>query len=146
MARYEQSIVIARPVADVFAYMDDIGREREWQPQLVEAEQTPRGPTAVGTRKRYVSEFMGKRLENTYVVTLCEPGRRIVAETTEDSVLEARSDLRWESVDSGTRVTMALEGTPSGALRFVPARMLEKTFEREVESALARLRERLEAG
>ena len=146
MARYEQSIVIARPAPEVFAYMDDIGREREWQPQLVEAEQTPPGPTGVGTRKRYVSEFMGRRLENTYVVTRYEPGLRISAETTDDSVLEARSDLRWETVDGGTRVTMALEGSASGALRFVPARMLEKTFAKEVESALARLKERLEAG
>lgn len=145
MARYEQSIVIARPVADVYAYMDDIAQERDWQPQLVEAEQTPPGPSAVGTRKRYVSEFMGKRLENTYVVTVCEPGRHLVAETTDGSMLDARSDLRWEPVEGGTRVTMALEGRPAGPLRFVPPRMLEKVFTKEVEGALARLRERLEA-
>lgn len=144
MARHEQSIFIARRVADVFAYMDDIEREREWQPHLVEAEQTPPGPTAVGTRKRYVSEFMRKRIGNTYVVTVCEPGRRIVAETTDDSALDARSDVRWEAVDGGTRVTMELEGSAAGAFRLVPARVLEKTFEKEVDQALARLKERLE--
>ena len=146
MARHEQSIVIARPVAQVYSYMDDIERERDWQPQLVEAEQSPPGPSVVGTRRRYVSEFLGKRLENTYVVTLCEPGRRVVAQTTEDSVLDARSDVRWEAVEGGTRVTMALEGSPSGALRYVPARLLERAFAKEVDGALALLKERLEGG
>ena len=145
MPSHEQSIVIRRPVAEVFTYMDDISREREWQPQLLEADQTPPGPTAVGSRKRYVSEFMGIRLENTYVVKVYEPNRRLVCESTPDSILNATSDLRWEEAEGGTRVTMALEGKPSGALRFVPGRMLEATFEKEVRTTLARLKDQLEA-
>ena len=140
-----RSIVIRRPVDEVFAYMDDVSREPEWQPQLIEAEQLPPGPTTVGTRRRYVSEFMGKRLENTYVVKVYEPNRRLVVESTSDSVLDATSDIRWEPVDEGTRVTMALDGRPRGALRFLPARVLESTFENEVVTTLKRLKERLEA-
>lgn len=146
MARYEQSIVIRRPVEEVFAYMDDVRREPEWQTQLVEAEQTPSGPTAVGTRKRYVSRFLGKRLENTYVVKTYERNRRLVARSTPDSVLDATSDLRWEPVPEGTRVTMALDGTAAGPLRFVPGALLQSTFEKEVSATLTRLKERLEAG
>lgn len=145
MARYQQSIVIDRPVNEVFAYMDDISREHEWQSQLVEADQTPAGATAVGSRKRYVSEFMGKRLQNTYVVEQYDPNERIVCRTTPDSVLDATSDIRWEAVDGGTRVTMALSGAAAGALRFVPAKMLEAKFAQEVDATLARLKERLEA-
>ena len=145
MPSHEQSILIRRPVAEVFAYMDDISRETEWQPQLLEAAQTPTGPTAVGTHKRYISEFMGKRLENTYVVKIYEPNRRLVCESTPDSILNATSDLRWEEAEGGTRVTMALEGKPSGALRFVPARILEATFEKEVGATLARLKDQLES-
>ena len=88
MTRQAKSIVIRRPVEEVFAYMDDVQREPEWQPQLNEAEQIPAGPTAVGTRRRYVSEFMGKRLENTYVVEVYEPNERLVVTTTKDSVLD----------------------------------------------------------
>ncbi len=145
MASHRQSIFIARPVSDVFSYMDDISREVEWQPNLVEAQQTPQGPTAIGSEKRYVAEFMGKRVTNTYRVKVFEPNRRIVAESTPESVLQVTSDLEWESVDGGTRVTMALEGTASGPLRFLPARMLEVTFEKEVIGALDRLKECLEA-
>ena len=91
MARCAKSIVINRPVDDVFEYMNDVRRELEWQPQLIEAEQSPAGPTAVGSRRRYVSEFMGKRLVNTYVVKIYEPNDRLVVETTKDSVLHASS-------------------------------------------------------
>ena len=142
MATHEASIFIRRPVSDVFAYMDD--REVEWQSNLVEAMQTPSGPTAVGTRKRYVSEFMGKKIVNTYVVEVYEPNRRIVASTTDDSILKATSDLRWTDEEGGTRVTMGLEGSAAGPLRFLPASLIEATFEREVQTTLSRLKESLE--
>jgi len=145
MTRCAKSIVINRPVDDVFEYMNDVRREPEWQPQLIEAEQSPAGPTAVGSRRRYVSEFMGKRLVNTYVVKIYEPNDRLVVETTKDSVLDASSEIRWEAVPEGTRVTMALDGRPKGALRFVPASILESTFENEVVTTLNRLKERLES-
>jgi len=144
VARYEKSVIIRQPVETVFAYMDDISRESEWQPQLVEAEQLPPGPTAVGSRKRYVSEFLGKRLENTYVVLTYEPNARLVCETTPDSVLSATSDVRWEPVEGGTRVTMAVDGSASGPLRFIPTRMIEAKFAAEVDATLSRLKERLE--
>lgn len=144
MPRYEASIVIARPVSRVFAYMDDITREHEWQPHLVEAEQIPDGPTTVGTLKRYVSEFMGKKLRNTYVVQAYEPDRRVVCESTEDSVLSATTEIRWENAGGATRVTMSMDGSASGPLRLVPARVLEKKFAQEVDGALERLKLRLE--
>lgn len=137
-------MVIGRPVEDVFDYMNDVAREPEWQPQLTEAEQTPSGPVAVGSERRYVSSFMGRRVENTYVVLRCEPNRRLVLETTEGSVLNATTDIRWETVDGGTRVTMSVDGKPTGALRFIPRILLENTFESELEDALARLKSRLE--
>ena len=146
MAIHEKSVLIARPLDEVFTYMDDVSLEHEWQPQLLEAEQTPPGPTTVGTRRRYVSDFLGRRVTNTYVVKRYEPGQRLVLESTPDSVVRARTEIRWETVGDGTRVTMALEGTPTGVLRFVPKAMLEATFDKEVAATLERLRARLEKG
>lgn len=146
MPSHKDSIVIRRPLEDVFSYMNDITRESEWQPQLREAEQIPPGPVEVGTRRRYVSDFMGKRLENVYVITAYEENSRVVCETTKESVMSATSDIRWEGVEDGTRVTMALEGKASGALRFLPSSIIEATFEKEVRGALNRLKEKLEAG
>ncbi len=144
MPRQAMSIVVRLPLAEVFAYMDDVSREPEWQPQIIEAEQIPDGPTGVGTRRRYVSTFLRTRVENTYVVTVYEPNARLVVQTTRDAVLDATIDIRWESVPEGTRVTMAIEGQPKGALRFVPASILRSTFEEEVTTTLKRLKQLLE--
>ena len=143
--RFEHQIVIGRPVSVVFAYMDDVSREGEWQPGISEARKDPPGPTAVGTRKHYVSEFIGRKIENTYVTRVFEPNEHAVYETMPGSVLQARAELRWETVGSGTRVTMGFEGKVGGPLRFVPQRMLEGVYRKELESSLRLLKERLES-
>lgn len=144
MAGHALSVVIRRPVADVFDYMNDVSREHEWQPHLVEAAQEPPGRSAVGTLRRYRSRFMGRPVENTWVIRAWEPGRRLVMETTVDSALEATSEVLWDAVPEGTRVTMSVEGKPKGAFRFVPPKLLEATMRKETDAALARLKERLE--
>ena len=144
--KFEHQAVIQRSIPDVFRYMDDVSREREWQPGIVEAGMDPPGETGVGTRKWYVSEFMGKKIRNTYVTKVFEPNQRVVYETTRDSVLQARAELRWEPVGSGTRVTMSFEGKVGGPLRFVPQRVLEGVYKKEFETTLKLLKERLESG
>ena len=144
MPSHQASVVIQRPVSEVFEYMNDVSKEREWQPQLLEAEQIPPGPTAVGTKRRYVSEFLGKRLQNTYVVRAYDVDRRLVLESTPDSVIRATTEFLWEAEDGGTKVSMMLDGKASGVLRFVPTSLIEATFEKEVRETLRRLKECLE--
>ncbi len=145
MSRQSASIVIRRPPDEVFAYMDDVAREHEWQPNLRSAEQVPPGPTALGTRKVYVSRFMGREVGNTYVVAELDPGRRVVYRTEKGSSIEARSEVRCEPEGSGTRVTMFLEGKPKGFLKLVPQRALEFAYRDELEATLQRVKDRLEA-
>jgi len=138
------TIVIQRPPAEVFAYMDDVNREREWQPNLQIAEIDPPGPTAIGSRKRYVSRFLGKDVTNTYVVTELEPGRRVVYETEAGSTIDARSEILCEAEGAGTKVTMFVDGKPKGVLRFVPRAVLETAYRDELNTTLGRLKARLE--
>jgi uncharacterized membrane protein len=145
MLRYESSIVIDRPVDEVFDYMQDIDREREWQPNLREAEQSPEGEPGVGTRRRYISEFMGKRFENVYVNAIYEPNRRVAYESAPDSDTQAQGEVIWEAVDSGTRVTMRVAVEVGGLLRFVPKSLIASLGKKELEDALARVKARLES-
>ena len=144
MEAQEFSVVIQRPLSEVFAYLDDVEVEMEWQPNLREVEQIPPGPSVVGSKKRYVSEFMGKRVENTYEVVEMGPGWRVVYESTPDSALDATTEIRCEEVGTGTRVTMVVTGRPKGALRLLPKALLEKTSRDELEASLKRLKARLE--
>ena len=143
--RFEHQVVIASPVSRVFSYMDDVSREREWQPSVVEAHKDPPGETTVGTRKRYESEFMGRRIRNTYVTTHFEPDVRVSYESTPDSVLRAKVELRFEPTDTGTKVTMAFNGKLTGPLRFIPQRVLEGVYHKEMKTSLSLLKQRLEA-
>ncbi len=87
---------------------------------------------------------MGRRIENRYVIRAYEPGRRVVLETTPDSVLSATTEILWAATHGGTEVSMRVDGKARGALRLIPRGLLERTFEGEVRDALARLKRRLE--
>ena len=144
--QYDAQIVISCPVSRAFEYMDDVAREKEWQPSLLEAEKVPQGPTQVGTRKRYVSEFMGRRIENIYVTTYVKPNERVQYETTSASAIRAKVDLRFEAEEGGTRIVMAVQAKPTGLLRFIPESILEGVARKELKSSLALLKQRLEEG
>jgi uncharacterized protein YndB with AHSA1/START domain len=144
MPSYECSIVIASPVERVFAYMQDIDREREWQPNLREARQVTQGEPGVGTERRYVSEFMGKRFANAYVNTVFEPNRRVAYESTPDSDTQASGEITWEEIEGGTRVTMRVQAEVGGLLRFVPKAIVESVGKKELMDALGRVKQRLE--
>jgi carbon monoxide dehydrogenase subunit G len=143
--KHQHQVFIQKPLEDVFRYMDDVSREHEWQPNITEASKEPPGETAVGTRKRYMSLFLGKRIENTYVTKIFDRNRHVVYETTPDSVLQARAELRWEVEGDGTRVTMGFQGKVGGVLRFVPKGILDATYKNELASTLDLLKERLES-
>ena len=146
MPRTTEQILILRPRLQVATFMDDVALEHEWQPSLREASQDPPGPTRVGTRKRYVSEFLGRRVENTYVATAVDPARRVAYASTPDSTVKATMEITWDDADGGTRVTLTVDGKPTGALRFVPRALLEEAWQRQLRTTLDRLKERLESG
>lgn len=145
MARLSESITVHRPRAEVVDYMDDVAREHEWQPSLLNASQDPPGPTRVGTRKHYVSEFLGKRVENTYEAVEVDPGRRVVYRTTSDSTLQATSVVEWDDADGSTRITLSVDGRPTGVLRFMPGKVIEEASLRQLRETLRRLKECLES-
>ena len=146
MLEYEENIVIQRPIEEVFSYMQDIEREHEWQPNLREAEQDPPGEPQVGTKRRYVSEFMGVRFENRYINTVYERNSRVAYKTAPDSDTEAEGEVIWEAVEGGTRVTMRARADLGGMLGLVPQRLMAKVARKELAETLARLKACLEAG
>jgi len=146
MPKIQRSVLIRRPVPEVFSYMDDIDREGEWQPNLRSAEQEPVGPVGVGTVKRYTSEFLKKEVRNAYRCTVYEMYVRTVYESTPDSAVDATAEIRWEPVPEGTQVTWTIDASARGALRLMPGALLEKASIHELEETLARLKARLESG
>lgn len=145
MVRYAASVVIGRSPDDVYAFMDDVSLERRWQPHLLSARQDPPGPSRVGSRKSYTSDFMGRRLENVYRVVELDPARRMVQETEPGSSADTRMEVAWEAIPDGTRVTITVAMHRKGFLRFVPSSTLETTGKKELAAGLDRLKRVLES-
>ena len=145
MKRLTTTVHIDRNPIEVFYFLDDVGREREWQPSLRSAEQDPPGPSKVGTVKRYTSTFMGREVRNTWRVVAVEPGRRLVTETAPGSSVDARYEVEVEPDGTGARVTLTVQATPTGMLKAVPRALVEAAFRKELEASLAGLKARLES-
>jgi uncharacterized membrane protein len=124
--------------------MDDVDLEHEWQPDLEVAVKEPSGATQVGTRKSYISSFMGKRVANTYVVEELGPGWRVVYSSTPDSTVDASTEITCEETPAGSRVTMSVTANPKGALRFIPKALMEKAAKDQLEATLRRLKKCVE--
>src|SRR5439155_21424024 len=73
--KFRFAIDVARPVHDVFEYVTDPAKLREWQ-GTDNVEQVTEGPVDLGTRLREVRVVLGRRLESVTEVVAYEPDRR----------------------------------------------------------------------
>lgn len=141
--RVEKSIVIHRPVDEVFAFLTDVEGLPRWVGEMVEARKTSDGPLGVGATWRGVASFLGRRMESDHVVTAFDPGRRYAYETV-NAPVPGRLDYRFEPVEAGTRVTFTGEVEPGGAFRLAGP-LLARAGRRMYETNLAALKGILEA-
>ena len=86
----------------------------------------------MGTRRHYVTDFMGRPVKNSYEVKTYERNQRVVLESMPDSTVTATNEVLWASEGTGTRVTMSVEGKPKGVLRFAPGAVLEAAFHDQI--------------
>lgn len=82
--RVEQVIDIARPVADVFAYVTNPDRLPEWQKGTVQVSRDDgAGPLRVGDRLHEVHRAMGRSMRSTVEVAEIDPGRAFALKVVE---------------------------------------------------------------
>ena len=143
MARVEASVVIKRPVGEVFAYVSDETNSPEWESYVLEAEQTSEGPMGLGSTLRGVGQFLGRRMEWTSQITGYEPNRKVDSKI-DAGPMQLEESTTFEPVEGGTRVTKVYEGEPGGFFK-VAERIVVRMLQRQVEGDLANLKDILEA-
>lgn len=133
---------IARPVAEVFAYVTDPAKLSTWQTNTVSAVQLGDGPVGLGTRLREVHRGPGGReLASLVEVSEFEPDRVFALQMIEGA-LPIHARLAFEPTDAGTRMGFTVHGQPSGAMRI--AQPLLRHSLRGVRQACATLKRALE--
>jgi uncharacterized protein YndB with AHSA1/START domain len=113
MIKQEKSIVIRRPIEEVFDYVSDQRNTPQWQSGLVEVRRTTEGPLGVGTKHTFVRNFMGRKMEASNEYVAYEPNKLITFKTTSGPVRLEASYL-FEPTAEGTKVTGRIEMEAAG--------------------------------
>lgn len=143
MARIEASVVINRPINDVFVYVTDAESWLQWESGLLEVEQTSEGPMGVGTTFRGANKALGRRMEWTSEITEYKPNRKWGQKIISKGWSTVES-LTFEPVEGGTRVTLFSQLETSGFFRLV-ASITARMMQKQIEGNLAKLKGILEA-
>lgn len=140
--RVERSVIVGRPVEDVFALVGNPDNDVEWGSLIVESEQMTPGPIHVGSLFRQTASFLGARLTATLEVTAYEPGRRLCYQARQPAAID--HCRRLEAVPQGTKLTFSTTIEVGGKLK-LPSVMVQRMGARQMESDLEEIRTTLEA-
>jgi uncharacterized membrane protein len=136
------SVVIARPVPEVFAFVADHENLPAWTVGVKEAERLTEGPPADGSRYRVVGGLLGRSVESSYQVTAFEPGHGF-AGTMTSPVFGFSERYRFESAGDATRVSMTATVEPRGTFRLLTP-IMTAGVRRQVKADHRRLKALLE--
>jgi uncharacterized protein YndB with AHSA1/START domain len=145
MAAIVESIEIARRPEDVFSYMTDFSRFREWQGSVVSVRREGNAPLAVGS-KAVVTRRVGPReLPGTEEITELNPPRNWVVRAVGGPLI-AIAKGTIEPLDGGerSRVTIALEFEGRGIGRLLVLLVARRQGRRALLRNGQRLKELLE--
>src|SRR5918992_1529925 len=117
--RFDATVVVDRPIEEVFALLADGENDPKFSPRVLEIAKTTDGPAGVGTVYASTVKDAGVKTKREFEITEFEPPTRIRwTERSKNmvSVPEGGYDLAPEG--DGTRVTLhnVLEGRGLGKL------------------------------
>jgi carbon monoxide dehydrogenase subunit G len=117
MINVQVSIVINRPLKEVFSFLSNLENNMKWRSGMIKAEKISEGSIGVGTTYRMINNFFGRRVEGEAVVTEYELNRKYA--TMNKSGLPVKTQRMFESVEGGTRVTFSVETELGGIFKLV---------------------------
>lgn len=138
-------IAIARPRERVAAFACDPDNATAWYVNITSVEwQTPR-PLTVGSRLRFVAQFLGRRLAYTYEVAEIVPGARFVMRTAEGPFAMETTYTFEDAGDGVTWMSLRNRGEPAGFAK-VTAPVMAAAMRRANRKDLAQLKTIVERG
>jgi len=142
--REEHTVVIERPVEEVFAFATDPNNDTLWQSTSLETEQTSEGPVGVGTTFLNTTKFLGRRIESTYEITENEPPHKQCIRITSGPIPGSGCYLFEPTDDGSTRFTQTFEAEVGGFFRLAEP-LVGRAIRRQQEVDMATLKDLLEA-
>jgi len=143
MIKVELSVVIKRPVEEVFAFLSDLENNLKWRSSQIEVQKTSTGPIGVGTTYRMVNNVLGHRLETEAEVTEYEPNRKFTS-IDKSGNFPLVAQRFFEPVKGGTRVRLVLKAEPGGFVKLAEP-LVASMGKRRFETDVANLKDLMEA-
>jgi len=142
MEQFRTSLVIRRPVEEVFTFVSNYQNSPRWVSGALEHTKVSAGPIGVGTVIRTTGRTMGVHVEAMRIVTAYEPYAKY-AFKSEYRQVPLTTTFFFEPVQGGTRLTIAVEGEPAGLFKAATPLVLG-TIRQQFEGDLRRLKSLLE--
>ena len=146
MAKIVESIEISRSPEDVFAYLDQLERQVEWQGSVISSTRETEGPVRVGTRATDVRRVPGGKQAITYEITEYDPPSRFSFKGVNGPVRPVGTVTIEPAGDGRSRLTLEMDLQGHGLLGLIVAPMARRQARKEIPQDQRRLKERLESG
>lgn len=141
MAAAQRSIVINRPVDEVWAFVTDGSTAPRWRPGVLDISKAS-GSGVGETWKQGVKGPGGRRIDADYEVTAWEPGKLMAFKAIAGPV-RPTGEYRFAAENGGTRLSFSLQAELSGLKKLLMGGAVQSTMDAEMGS-LDRLKAVLE--
>jgi len=105
MTRWQESVMIDRPVEEVWKFVTDLSKLPKWNPQVLEPRQTSAGPLGVGATAEFGAKMRNSMMTISMRITEYEPNRRFSFEHTSGPLKGTTESDSYENIEGKTRFT-----------------------------------------
>ena len=139
----ETSIVVNRPLEEVFAFISDFENENQWSSAVSSAKYLEGGPGKVGSTVRFVANFLSRDIESISKTRSHEPNHKIDFELIKGTVT-GKGWRKVEAVGNATQVTQRFNFEFGGLFRAVKF-ILKPTLQKQLDGDFKKLKAVLES-
>jgi carbon monoxide dehydrogenase subunit G len=115
MVKIEGSVMIDRPVEEVWKFITDLSNMSKWYPAILEARPTSAGPIGVGS----TIEIRRKNMTIPQRITEWEPNRKFTFVVTSGPAKGTTGTYSVENIDGKTRLTLSGDFNVNGIYKLV---------------------------
>lgn len=142
MIKLEESIIINRPVEEVWKFITNLGNQPKWDRGVLEARQTSEGQAGVGSTVQVRRQMLGRQRIGEFQVSEYVPNRRLAFQASLGQ-MTAQSRYTFEPASGGTRLTQISE-VELGGWRKLLTPILVMMLQRDGREDFANLKRILE--
>ena len=140
MVKIEGSVMIDRPVEEVWKFISDISNLPKWEPAILEVRPTSAGPIGVGS----TIEIRRKNMTIPQRITEYEPNRKFTFVVTSGPAKGTTGTYSVEKIEEKTRITVSGDFKVNGIYKLVGP-FITPSERREAVASLGNVKRILES-